>query len=355
MRLAVLRPFYIRIDQTRNYDGYNAEFIRQQRPLIYLPGWKPRLTRARRWRNEMRQHGFPPDDYEFVHSLAELNRRADVLVCFNSAPCCPENRPPAGFKGLKIWHVMDFNYRAAECYRALRDGGVHYVMAYTRLDRYCDFFRRYYPGYIDKVIPVPFGFGKRFENGTPFEQRTMKAVVMGAVNPTDQNPPGQPPTMPEYAAFYREFPFSQMWRHTLRQHESELEPVLESFLPKIPEISRPGDDPVVLLNRYAMYANDESICGFPPARTYEGAACGAAMVSSDHECFRDIGFEDGVNCIMHRPLDVADFREKVAHYLERPAELKEIARRGCEMVRSRYTHEQVARQLYEDIRARWPS
>jgi hypothetical protein len=156
----------------------------------------------------------------------------------------------------------------------------------------------------------------------------------------------------EYAEFYRDYPFSQMWRHTFREHEEDLRDVLESFLPKLPPISRPSGDPVVVLNKYALYANDGSICHFPPARTYEGAACGA-MVSSDHEYFRELGFEDGVNCIMPRPLDLADFQKKVAYHVARRDQLQEIASHGCEMVRGRYTHEQVALRLYENIRALW--
>jgi glycosyltransferase involved in cell wall biosynthesis len=201
-------------------------------------------------------------------------------------------------------------------------------------------------------VAVPFGFGPRFTNSVPWPERCRKVVAIGAINPLDPDRLPDPGIIREYLEFYREFPYSQMWRHTLSNHESELDDLLASYLPKAPQISRPGDDPVELLNRFAMYANDESICGFPPARTYEGAACGAVMVSSPHECFRELGFEDGQNCIMHRPMDVESFREKVRHYLARPAELEAIAQRGCEMVRSRYTHEQVARRLHSDILAR---
>jgi len=247
---------------------------------------------------------------------------------------------------------MDFNFHVVDSYRALRDGGVHLVMAYAALDEHCAYFRHFYPDYIGKVLSVPFGFGPRFANRTPWSQRSLKVVAMGAINPLDPHRLPDPATIREYLEFYREFPFSQMWRYTLAQHESVLADVLVSYLPKLPQISRPSDDPVALLNRHAMYANDESICGFPPARTYEGAACGAAMVSSDHECFRALGFEDGQNCIMHRPLDVESFREKIGHYLERPLELEAIAQRGSDMVRSRYTHQQVAKRLHADILAR---
>lgn len=353
MRVAVQYPQFLRRNQARNFDGYNFEFVRQFRPLIYLPFWRHRISRASRWRKDLLQNGLDPDDFEFIYTVEELNRRADVLVCFNQAACLSGNQPPKNFNGLKIWHVMDFNFRAAECYELLRERGVEFVMAYTRLDRYCGFFRRFYPGYIEKVISVPFGFGKRFQNQTVFAERILKVLAMGAINPVNQDLASGDQVLREYCEFYREFPFSQMWRHKLAKNQDALSDLLESYLPVYPQISRPTDDPVTLLNRYALFANDESICEFPPARTYEGTACGAAMVSSDHECFKELGFKDGINCIMHHRQDLESFREKVKYYLARPVELAAIAQRGCEMVRARYTHEAVAQKLHADILSRW--
>jgi spore maturation protein CgeB len=144
-----------------------------------------------------------------------------------------------------------------------------------------------------------------------------------------------------------------MWRAELRSNEGRLAEIMDSFLPRPSERSRPGDDPVKVLNEYALYVNDDSICHFPPARTYEGAAAGAAMVAGDHECFRELGFTDGENCILHRRMDLDDFEQKTRSWLARPAELAELARRGSEMVRERYTHEAVAARLHSEIRARW--
>jgi hypothetical protein len=352
MRVAVQNPGFLFLDQSRNYDGYNYAFLQQYRPAIYLTGWKAIVSRGWKWRQRLHALGLEPDSFEFIFSTRELRRKADVLLCFNQAACLPPNRPPRDFPGLKIWHVMDFNYRASESYRALREGGVGAVMAYTALDRHCDFFQRYHPAYLGQTIPVPFGFGARFEPRTPFADRLPKAVAMGAINPVDQDAKGPSP-LDEYAAFYREHRFSQAWRRQLMEHEDSLGDVLASFLPKYPEISRPGDDPVVVLNRYGLYANDDSICHFPPARTYEGAACGAAMVAPDHPCFRDLGFEPGVNCLLHRPMDVEDFASQIRSWAARPAELAELARRGCELVRTRYAHPTVAAGLYEEVRHRW--
>lgn len=102
-----------------------------------------------------------------------------------------------------------------------------------------------------------------------------------------------------------------------------------------------------------MFANDEGLMAFPPARTYEATAAGAVMVSGGHDCFHDLGFKDGDSCIMHRSGDVADFRDKVAHYIRNPAQLAAIAKAGRDMVRARYSHEQVARDLHAAICQRY--
>jgi len=56
---------------------------------------------------------------------------------------------------------------------------------------------------------------------------------------------------------------------------------------------------------------------------------------------------------MHRRFDLADFREKAAHYINNPAQLEAIAAAGCMMVREQYSHAAIARRLYADIQSRW--
>lgn len=352
MRVAIQNPGFLFADQAKNFDGYNFAFLKKYKPALYLTGWRARISRGFQWKQALVRAGLRAGDYEFIYDVKALSRTADVLLCFNQAACLPGNVPPREFPGLKVWHVMDFNYRTGECYSALCHGGVDYVMAYAQLDRDCAFFQQYYPGYAGKVIPVPFGFGERFQKRTPFAERTRKVLAMGAINPVDQGM-GLDSPLREYAEFYRKEEYSQLWRKLLSENEESLHDVLASFLPKPPATSRPGDDPVVMLNAYAMYANDESICGFPPARTYEGAASGAVMVSAHHPAFTDLGFVDGENCIMHRPLDLAHFRERVLHYLAKPEELERLARNGTTMIRERYTHEAVANRLWQTLYEKW--
>lgn len=67
-----------------------------------------------------------------------------------------------------------------------------------------------------------------------------------------------------------------------------------------------------------MFANDEGLMVFPPARTYEGMASGSAMVCSEHPVYKDLGFVDGVNCIAHIKNNLPHFRNKVEFYIKNP-------------------------------------
>jgi spore maturation protein CgeB len=159
------------------------------------------------------------------------------------------------------------------------------------------------------------------------------------------NEPEVKDSLREYAAFYSHIKFTHQWRRMLVEHEAELAGVMDSQLPHFPEMKNRQYDAVKMLTGYEMFANDEGLMAFPPARTYEGTAAGAAMISSDHGSYGDLGFRDGVNCVMHRKHDIADFRAKAEHYFGRPEELRRIAAAGQRLARTYYTHEAVARRL----------
>jgi hypothetical protein len=225
-------------------------------------------------------------------------------------------------------------------------------MGYADHSRHCAFFREAYPRYCGKVIPVPFGFGRRFLTDSEPGARIKKVVALGAVNPVDDPTVEDRAALADYRNFYRGETWTHAWRNTLREHATALADIMDCFLPQFPQTNNPNYDAVEMMGKYAMFANDEGLMAFPPARTYEGVAAGAVMVSSDHACFKDLGFADGENCVMHRSQDLKDFRDKVTWYVGNPDRLNAVAEAGKAMVRARYSHEQIAKDLYQAILAR---
>ncbi|NJK34574.1 MAG: glycosyltransferase family 1 protein [Oscillatoriales cyanobacterium SM2_2_1] len=183
----------------------------------------------------------------------------------------------------------------------------------------------------------------------PFGDRIPKVIALGAVNPVNDPTVRDPAELRDYINFYANQVWTHHWRRMLVEQEGALAEVMDSHLPHFPKTKDYAYDAVAMLNQYALFANDEGLMQFPPARTYEGTAAGAVMVSSDHACYAELGFVDGVNCIMHRRHNVAEFQEKVQFYRQRPEQLAAIAEASVTMVRERYSHPAVARQLYGDI------
>jgi glycosyltransferase involved in cell wall biosynthesis len=126
-----------------------------------------------------------------------------------------------------------------------------------------------------------------------------------------------------------------------------------SRFPVFPETKDPAYDAVALLNAHAMFANDEGLMAFPPARTYEGPACGSLLVAADTPAVRELGFEHGENALLHRAEDVEDFARVVRAAVREPERLEAMAAAGASMVRARYSHEAVADRLHGELCRRW--
>ena len=357
MRVAVQWPMFLYGNIAGNYNGYNVEFVRQFKPVIYLPGFDSLVTRgaAFKYRMQTKSKSFDWREFDYAYSAAELNAKADILVCFNGAPYEKWNAPARGFRGMKVYHAMEYVFNPGLANQLFEQAGVDYLLGYADHGRHCAFFQHAYPGFRQRVIAVPFGYGPRFVAGPPVRSRHLKVVAMGAVNPVRDPSVANVDALQEYSRFYASEYWTHKWRYMLQQHSDQLADIMDSLLPTPPLTRSDNYDAVATCQSYAMFANDQGLMAFPPARTYEATASGAAMVSSDHGCFADLGFVDGRNCVMHRAHDVADFRDKVSWYIRHPDRLAEVADAGKELVRRRYSHTQIARDLFNAIKARWES
>ena len=330
----------------RDIMGYAPQFAATYATYAYMPELDGHHEVRRR-----RAAGEPvvgANGLEVVTNAAELNQVADVLVCFEGRAYLPEMAPPREFTGLKAYHAWEFVFYAPETNRAMVDGGVDVVLGYCRHDEYSPFFRAMFPTFTGRTIGVPFGFQPRFAPLVPFGERTPKVIGLGSVNPVDDPlcPPGE---LDAYVAFHAGERWTHRWRRTLLEHADELSDVLDARFPVFPETKDFSYDAVEVLNAYAMFANDPGIMAFPPARTYEGVACGALLVGEDTAVHRDLGFTHGENALLHVPDDTEDFARVVREAIAEPERLAEMAEAGQRMVHERYTHPAVARTLYEQL------
>ena len=330
----------------RDITGYAPEFAATYATYAYMPELDGHHEVRRR-----RAAGEPvvgANGLEVVTNPAELNQVADVLVCFEGRAYLPEMAPPREFTGLKAYHAWEFVFYAPETNQALVDGAVDVVLGYCRHDEYSPFFRAMFPSFTGRTIAVPFGFQPRFAPLVPFAERTRKVVGLGSVNPVDDPlcPPGE---LDAYVAFHAGERWTHRWRRTLLEHAGELADILDARFPVFPETKDFSYDAVEALNAYAMFANDPGLMAFPPARTYEGVACGTVLVGEDTAVHRDLGFVHGENALLHAPHDTDDFGRVVREALAEPGHLAQLADAGQRMVHERYTHPAIARTLYEQL------
>jgi glycosyltransferase involved in cell wall biosynthesis len=346
IRYAVQFPDMLMRLPDNDFNGVRQEFIRIFKPVLYFPGLKYQLSSLFEFRLWIKKSKLiNPDEYDFAFNVVELNKKADVLIYFNQYPLnLSKLKPPRRFSGLKIWHIFEYVFYASEVNKLLEENGADYLLGYADHGKYCQFFQKYYPKYINKVIQLPFGASKRFMLNASLHNRRKKVIALGSVNLVNE-PNHDRNALKDYSSFYRNKKWTHEWRRMLLESQSELSDIMTSMLPIFPEMKNPNYDAVKLLSTYAMFANDEGLLCFPPARTYEGPACGSAMIASDFQGYSDLGFRDGINCILHQKNSVNDFRDKVLHYLENESKLAMIAKAGRELVYSNYTHEAVAKKL----------
>lgn len=343
IKIAIQNPMFC--DLT-NVNGWTLDFMRQYKPIIFVSNIRYlRYLPMFFYKNKLN-----PLSFKIVFHQNKLNTLVDALVCFNGNPYLEENWPARGFRKLKVHHLMDYTFYPSLSHEILKATGVDYVFGYNRHDKYCDFFKEKYPFFIGKVIPVPFGFSERFKNVECFKKRKNKCISLGSINSFD-DPVHNIDELKETNNFFlkKGEKFMHKFRRMLKENEKKLENIMDSRLPDYPETKNFKFDIVEILNDYKMFVNCESLQYFPSAKTFEGPACGSVLVCSDHPCFSDLGFVDGVNCIKHKQFDIADFERKIISNLNDPSNLEKIQIEGTRMVRDNFSHKKIADYVFSEI------
>lgn len=302
-------------------------------------------------RDKIHSWNIPWENIEFIFSVSELNKKCDALLNFNSHLGETQFNPMLKkFNGIKIYHVNDYfwNQPGSVLNKLLESIGVDYLMGYASHDKHCNYFQSTFKNYIGKIIPVPFGFSERFVSQVPFQERENKAVALGSVNPL--RPLEYPvKNFRESADFFPDETWLHKFRREMVLQKAKIKPFVDSMLPEFPQIKDFQYDLVEKFNEYRMFIADESIFNFPPAKYFEGPACGCVLLCADHDCNREFGFKDSENCIMYEVGNIDNLLDKVLYYMKNEDNLFGIQQRGTTFVRSSFSHKQVATNLYKTI------
>jgi glycosyltransferase involved in cell wall biosynthesis len=307
--------------------------------------------------NENKKHKFHNvnwQEFDFIFTTKELNAKADVLLNINLMCFQDVNsefmKSISRFNGLKIFHIGDyFWYRpASETNKLLESIGVDHLFGYSMHDNYCNYFKKSFPSFEEKVWGIPFGFSDRFVNSIDFTKRKSKAVALGSVNPLRQLK--EPATnFIEIADFFPDEIWFHKFRRMLVLQKTDLADVMDSMLPEYPMIKDFKYDLVAKFNEYKMFVTCESILNFPSAKVYEGLACGTVLICADLECNKEYGLVSEENCIMYKNLDINDFKDKVVYFQKNQTELSRISMNGYEYSLANFSSKSIANYIINTL------
>jgi hypothetical protein len=296
--IALASPRFIFNDPERFFHSYAFPLLSHTREMLVSIWNMPSYGRRLKY---LEKNGL-----EFDITLKSLGHskklKAEALVNLNGCHWPSyEVKATRNTDITKVHHLMDYNFEPVNFADKLASSGTNYLLGYADHGKYCNFYKMYFGQLNLPLLAVPFGVSPRYTCGeTDKLLRINKLLGVGALNPID-DPLAPANSLVEFTNYFSS-KFSHRFRAEFRQSATQYS-MLKDFFPRPPKTKDSNLDIPSLLKKYQFFLNDPSVLQFPPARTYEGVACGSIMVAPDNLCFRDIGFSHLNNCIFFSPSD----------------------------------------------------
>lgn len=339
-KIIVYNPEGLLNDGGYRFHGYITEYVKKYADYVFVPN----PIKACKIAKILKSYECAKK-IKVVCTLARINKSENIIVGFGA----DRNRTYGmeKFQGKIVFHLMDYYIDAPNVKSYLRALQVDYVIGHCQMDKACEFFDEYYPEYIGKVIDLPFGYEKRFKSKKNFSERKKKAIGLGSINLMSDQRLSEEATH-EMKVFFGNRKYQHEVRAYLRDHEDEFSDVIDAKFPSDKQQKDFSYDAVEMLNDYQMFINDEGFSNFPPARTYEGIACGCVMVAPVSPIYSNIGFDAGINYIGYEKNNYQDLHDKILYYIEHQEELIELQKNSIVLAKE-FSHEQIADRLQKSI------
>ena len=317
----------------------------------------------------IKKNGIPAKKITVLKSEDEI-RHDDIVILYQlfGAQFDFQRRPDA-FLAISQLHFTVNNARVME----QLDPDLMYNESdmqkrFIAFDKYFGWFKKQY-------LVIPFVFAERFKVVKPFAERQNKAVSVGTV------------TYPEYIREYYGTNCLQPARKQVYDNAKELTPWVDCFNSDYLEDDKQlqvkksdnavkrvfkrlhakfftghqkkyySFDMVEKFNDYKMCVVGEEIIGLPGIGFVEGMACGCAYLGQTVGYYEDYGMKEGVHYIGYDG-SLDDLKAKISYYQqpEHQQELEDIAKAGCDFVRSNFNSRAAAESLLNnllDAQRRW--
>lgn len=258
------------------------------------------------------------NNLEIIFDFNKLNSEYDVLIDLNFFTNDLDAALPKSlkkFNGIKLFHIGDYfaYYKATEIHARMKDIGVTALFGYCMHDRYCEFFREFYPSYIDKVWGVPFGYSQRFKKYKEFDSRKDMAISLGSLYKLS-NDQFIKDTFFEAISFFKNEEWFHRFREKLFSNRNEISEFVTCGIPDPYSKHNPRLDLVEAFNDHKFFVSCETIFNFPTAKVYEGTASGSILLASKHPLYDEFGFLHNKNCILFEYESIEDLVDKISFY-----------------------------------------
>lgn len=344
MRIAVQNPTFIFEDPSNLAAGYAWQFIKHYRPAIYLTEWAQVWAYCKR----LKSLGLNPFSFKFLLSEKALNRHAQVLVCFNGQVYDERNCPAKSFTGLKVAHVGQFYKNPKQANERMLSHGVDFVLGHGDHASHSVLFQEHYSSFCDCLLPVPIGFAPQFNKRRAFDSRQPLCLISTQM-PGYICDPNDREGCQIYYEYYSQNDVGFPWLQELRKRCLELAHLLQPLEQEDLMSSQVSFKVAKNLNESMLFAVDYNLLGYPSARVFEGLAAGAVLVAPQHAGFKELGFEHGKNCLLHKPGDIIDFERCIQDALSDIPHLAKIANEATHWVHNSFSHEAIARWLVDSL------
>ena len=316
----------------------------------------------------LKKNGIDPKKVTILTSPKEI-RPDDIVILYNIMG--KSNYEVAGnIKAFKALSMLHFHGRKIED-EYMKKADFQCYFNEVDLSKSSELFRKYY--HVERPwIVIPFVFAERFKNVKPFKERQNKCFSTGTItykeheeflsvynDPCDQparkfvkdNPDFFKDTVDCYSYDYLEDNAGKKY--------VDGENYLVRMYKKVYNLTHVGQQKkyfsfnmVEKFNDYKMHLLGEEILGVPGIGYVEGMACGSAYIGLDSPMYRDLGLIPGVHYISYD--GTKEGLKRIVEYYqqeEHQKELEQIAKTGCEFVRSHFSGSVVAKQFLHDLKA----
>lgn len=290
----------------------------------------------------------------------------DIVILYNI--CSDNYRDISGVHAFKALSMLHFHGLKDEN-KIINEADVNCLFGEVNLEKNCELYRKYY--HIDKPWVVhPFVYADRFKNKKPFSKRKNMAFATGTItyklheeflsvykDSCDQPTRKQIKDNPDYFKDTIYCTSSDYLEGDEGKKINSSDMFLLKLYKKIYNRMHIGKqkkyysfDMVEAFNDYKMCIVGEEILGIPGIGFVEGMACGCAYIGQDMQAYRDWGLIPGVHYITYDG-SKEDLKAKIEYYQmnEHQEELEQIAKTGCEYVRTHFNGDAVAKHLLQQL------